>query len=281
MPHLLANTGSQGMNVCAHSCLCLQGPYDTVAMRNGCDALEGGTTILTLDIGVNCSSFATFSRQLSEPVKLSSYLGCAVSVQKPSGAILGCGRVERIFPVKAMYNKRITLSQYTPYFPTRFVDSLNLQLDILQYNVLEGIAGTFCNKSAIFDPWSPPPMQIGNKTTPDQFPVGDLHHHPKLFSRFVMLEVPLIGSATVLGHMVCINLSTSDAGNTVHAYNTTSYYLRHCNVHGCACCNGNHIAKGYTLTSNQKYSTLHPITMATDSISGGNKSHARRVVSAS
>ena len=257
------------MNVCAPSCSCLQGPYDTVAMRNGCDALEGGTTILTLDISVNCMSLATFSWQLAEPVKLSSYLGCAVSVQKPSGAILGCGRVERIFPVNAMYNNRITLSQRTPYLPTRFLDSLNLKLDILWYNVLEGVAGTFCNKSAIFDPWSPPPMPIGNKTTSDQFPVGDLsNHQPELFSRFVMFEVPLIGSATILGHMVCMNLSASDAGNTVHAYNTTSYYLRHCNVHGCTCCNGNHIAKGYTLTSNRKYSTLHPITMATDSISG-------------
>ena len=196
------------MNVCAPSCSCLQGPYDTVAMRNGCDALEGGTTILTLDIGVNCSSFATFSRHLSKPVKLSSCLGCAVSVQKPSGAILGCGRVERLFPVNAMYNKRITLSQHTPYLPTRLVDLLNLKLDILQYNVLEGVAGTVSNKSAIFDPWSPPPMQIVSRTTPDQFPVGDLsNRQPErlLFNQQVIFEVPLIGSATVLGHMVCLN----------------------------------------------------------------------------
>ena len=206
MQQHLANTGSQGMNVCVPSCSCLQGPYDTVAMRNGCDALKEGTAILTLDIGVNCSSFATFSRHLSEPVKLSSCLGCAVSVQKPSGAILGCGRVEGLFPVNAMYNKRITLSQHTPYLPTRLVNLLNLKLDILQYNVLEGIAGTFCNKSAIFDPWSPPPMQIGSTTTFDQFPVGDLPNRQQrlLFSQQVLLEVPLIGSATVLGHMVCL-----------------------------------------------------------------------------
>ena len=193
------------MNVCAPSCSCLQGPYDTVAMRNGCDALEGGTTILTLDIGVNCSSFATFPRQLSEPVKLSSCLGCAVSVQKSSGAILGCGRVEGLFPVNAMYNNRITLSQHTPYLPTRFVDSLNLNLDILQYNVLEGIA-TVSSRSAIFDPWSPPPMQIGSQITSDQFPVGDLSNRQpqRLFNQLVLLEVPLIGSATVLGHMVCL-----------------------------------------------------------------------------
>lgn len=180
---------------------CLQGPYDTAAMLHGCNSLEGGRTILTLDIGVNCSSFVAFSRQILSSLKLSSCPDCAVSVQKPSGTILGCGKVETFFPVKAGYRGKITFRHYSPYFPSELARAKS---GILKYNVLEGIAGTLCSTSAIFEPWSPSPKGRGWAYTSDQSPVGDLSMHQVvwLFGRRSVIEVPLIGSATILGHMV-------------------------------------------------------------------------------
>lgn len=199
------NIGSQGMNVCALSCLCLQGPYDTV---KGCERLKGVKTLLS--ISVYCSSCTTFSQKLPESQRLSSHIGYAVSIQNSSGKILGCGRIETLFPVNARdsTNEKIIFSQYGPYIPPTLVGDLNS--DIPQYNVLEGIAGTVCSESAVFDPWSPQSRQIGNRTTPDQFPVGELSYPldrravlPNLY-QYVVLEISLIGNATILGHVVCI-----------------------------------------------------------------------------
>lgn len=179
----------------------LQGPYDTAAMLHGCNSLEGGRTILTLDICVNCSSFVAFSRQILRSLNLSSCPDCAVSVQKPSGTILGCGRVETFYPVNAGYRGKIAFSHYAPYLPTEL---MRANYDIHQYNVLEGIAGSFCSESAIFDPWSLLTMQRGWADTSKQFPVGDLSNHRVvwLFGRRFVIAFPLIGSATILGHMV-------------------------------------------------------------------------------
>lgn len=209
---------------------CLQGPYDTSAMLHICDGMEGGATLL--DIGVTCQSNAyfsqeftlysllafypaTFSQQLSISPIWTFFLGYAVSVQNSSGAILGCGRIESQFSVAAIYRGEIALSQSNPYLPTNVVNLLNLE--VLRYNILEGITGTCSGKSAIFDPWSPPPMQIYRTTnstrlrvSSDQFPVGAVPSHGliELFSTIFVLEAPLIGSATILGHVVCSKLDS-------------------------------------------------------------------------
>ena len=177
---------------------CLQGPYDTIL--HGCGDLEGGKVLRTLVTGASYLPNATFSQQLSETLMLSSYIGHAVSVQNSSGAVLGCGRFETLFSVDASYRGKDTLSQFTRYLPAILSDVSNSI--IFQYNILEGIANTCSNKSAIFDPWSPPGPQLGTSKTPDQFPVGDLPNHTlEVFS--LLPEIPLIGSATILGHAVC------------------------------------------------------------------------------
>ena len=174
-------------------CLCLQGPYDTAPMLHGCDCLEGGKTLLTLDAGVIFS----FSRQFLLP-PISSHRDHAISVQTPSGEILGCGRVEKCFAVNAMYKGRFVLSQHSPYLPTIVVDFF-----LLSFNVLEGISGT-----SVFDPWNAQLNEICNETTFDQIPVGKLTCRQKkwFYGQHFLFEVPLIGSATILGHMVCIIL---------------------------------------------------------------------------
>ena len=177
----------------------LQGPYDI--MLHGCSSVKGGTTLRTLVTGINYLPSITFSQQLLDlpAATLTSYLGHAVSVQTSSGTILGCGRLETLFTIDASYRGKNTLSQLTPYVPATVSDVANIQF--LNHNILEGIAGTCSNESAIFDPWSPPGPQVGFHKTSDQFPVGDLPNHTlEVFS--LLPEVPLIGSATVLGHVV-------------------------------------------------------------------------------
>ena len=148
-----------------------------------------------MNISVNCQSNVTFSQLLSEPLLLSSYLGHALSVQNSSGAILGCGRLETLFPVYASYRGKIIFFQESQYF-------LVPVWGFAQFTVLEGIAGTCSSQAAIFDPWNPPPKQVGPEKTADQFKVGDLSNR-NVASYAYVLEVPLIGSATILGHAVC------------------------------------------------------------------------------
>ena len=153
----------------------------------------------TLVIGASYLPNTTFSFKLLDTNIVTSYIGYAVSVQTASGTILGCGRLENVFPVDASYQGKNTLSQANRYFPTTVVDASND--DILLYYILDGIAGTCSSKAAIFDPWSPPGPQVGSDKTSDQFPVGDLpNHNLEVFS--LLPEVPLIGSASILGHVV-------------------------------------------------------------------------------
>lgn len=120
-----------------------------------------------------------------------------MSVQNSSGTTLGCGRLETLFPVDASYKGEHIFSQFSQYLPARLPD-LSI-LDIPQIIILDGIANTCSSKGIIFDPWSPGP-QVGEAVTSDQFPVGDLPNHDADYS-FVM-EIPLIGNATILGHAV-------------------------------------------------------------------------------
>ena len=177
---------------------CMQGPYNV--MLQGCKGVEGGATTMAVINELQMSS--VFVRQ-APLLSLTSYVGHAVSVQTSSGTIIGCGRFETLFPVDASYRDKVSFSQFSPYFPATLVDGS--LLNILQYNILDGINGTCSNQSAIFDPWSPPGLQVKEgetlHETSDQFLVGDLPNHRLEFSS-LLPEVPLIGSATVLGHVV-------------------------------------------------------------------------------
>ncbi len=152
-----------------------------------------------MHITVICALNADFSKQISNAVKFSSYLGHAVSVQTLSGDILGCGKFESHFPVNAEYNGHIVLEQYSRYHLTMIMRTSS-NLDIFQSTVLEGIADTCSSEAAIFDPWMDSPMSVGRQQTPDQFPIGDLSNRQVVF---YYLQAPLIGSATILGHAVC------------------------------------------------------------------------------
>ena len=178
---------------------CMQGPYNV--MLQGCKGVEGGATTMAVINELQMPS--TFVRQ-APLLSLTSYVGHAVSVQTSSGTIIGCGRLETLFPVDASYRGKVTFSQFVPYFPAVLADVFNNI--ILSHNILEGIAGTCSSEAAIFDPWSPPGRQVGSVKTSDQFPVGNLPNHTLEMLFSLLLEVPLIGSATVIGHVVCYGL---------------------------------------------------------------------------
>ena len=164
-----------------------------MAMADKCSVLDEGTSIL--HINVDCPQLsARFSHQLSNPLMIPSYNGIAVSVQS-SGVIISCGRLETHFPVLAGYQKQIILQQNSPYHRTEQVSwRIFYSLKLYMYIVLDGINGTCSSNADIFDPWNPPPEKIANFNTTDQFPVGDLRNR-------LWYHVPLIGSATILGHV--------------------------------------------------------------------------------
>ena len=154
-----------------------------------------------MDIAVDCLiPNASFSQQLSKSLNFSSYLGYAVSIQTSCGTILGCGWFERHFPVYASYQKKILFRHYSRYHLTYLVGWTQKELQNFYYAVLESVGDSCPSTTAIFDPWKPPPEQVGTKKTVDQFPVGDLFNR-QLYNFY--LDTPLIGSATILGHAVC------------------------------------------------------------------------------
>lgn len=166
-------------------------------MMHDCASLEGGTSnrvvLMVLEKQL------AFSTRISEALQVSSYLRHAVSFQDSSGAILGCSRIVTLSAVDAAYRGKTTFSQFSRILPATFVDLSNL--DVLQYNILESVSGTCSSRAVIFDPWSPREEPVGIEETPDQFPVGDLPKHP--LDLFVLLfEISLIGSGTILGHVV-------------------------------------------------------------------------------
>lgn len=176
-------------------------------MLHGCDGVGTTLPIQALLIGANYQPNATLFQKLprSQTFVVTAYSGYAVSVQTPSGTILGCGRLENVYPVDASYRGKNTLSQSNRFFPATVVDASND--DILQYNILDGIAGTCSSQAAIFDPWNPPGPQLSEEDiSSDQFPIGDLpNHRLEVFS--LLPEVPLIGSASILGHVVSMHAS--------------------------------------------------------------------------
>ena len=171
----------------------MQGPYDT--MLHGCGRLLGEVSNQVQVAEVNNLTRVGIRLKLPETLTLSSYLRHAATVQNSSGAMLGCGRIETLSPVAASYQGRTTFTQFTQILPPLFLDTSNLE--VLSYNVLESV--TCSSRAAIFDPWIAPRMKVGS--TPDQFPVGDLSSHP-LALALLLFEVSLIGSGTIVGHVV-------------------------------------------------------------------------------
>ena len=169
-----------------------------MAVDGECSGLDEGTPILHLNVYCPQQS-ARFSHQLSTPQMISLYSGIAVSVQN-SSTIISCGRLERYFPVLASYRNQIILQQNSPYHQARLVSwRIWERFKIFyQYTILEGINGTCSSNADIFDPWNPPPEKFGKFNTTDQLPVGDLPNQ-----MYYSSDLPLIGSATILGHVVC------------------------------------------------------------------------------
>ena len=167
--------------------------------------MREGTTIL--DINVHClQSTIDVSQQLTKPLSVFFYIGHAVSVQNSSGAILGCGRFESHFPVYASYHGQIALQQITQYHLTSLAAVTVPLFKIFLNIVLESVGDSCPSKAAIFDPWKPPPEQVGHSRSPDRFPIGILSS--RLVGTNGYIDVPLIGSATILGHAVCIHHDT-------------------------------------------------------------------------
>ena len=167
-------------------------------LMHECASLEGGTSGRILIELENQTGIVPFSTHISDDLTLSSYLGHGISFQDSSGEILACSRIVTLSAVSAAHRGKTTFSQFSRFLPAAFVDASNL--DVLQYNILEGVTGT-CSRANIFDPWSPRAKQVGEVMTPDQFPVGDLSNHPLELFLF-LFEISLIGSGTPLGHVV-------------------------------------------------------------------------------
>ena len=130
----------------------LQGPYDTMLHR--CAGLEGGTTLITLVTGANYLPNSPFMQQLSiNTLTSSNIIGYAASIQTSTRVVIGCARFENLFPVDATFRGKHVFSQFIQYFPASLPDVSNL--NIRQYNILEGIAGKCTSRTKIFDPWYP------------------------------------------------------------------------------------------------------------------------------
>ena len=180
-------------------CSCSQNLQE-MAMVGACNSFKGGNTTI-LDIAVDClRPSARLSQQLLKPINVSSYIGHAVSVQDSSGAILGCGQLESHFPVYASYREEIVFQQYSQYHQTYSVSWASEDFEVFEYSILEGVGDTCPSKAAIFDPWKPPPEQVDSWNTTDLYPVGDLSNRQMYYRE---IDVPLIGNATILGHVVC------------------------------------------------------------------------------
>ena len=77
-------------------------------------------------------------------------------------------------------------------------------LDILQYNIVDVIQGTCSSDAKIFNPWMAPEIQPVEGRSLDSVPVGSLPLHGLEVFGYLLPEVPLIGSATIIGHTVSI-----------------------------------------------------------------------------
>lgn len=173
-----------------------------------------------LDIPITCPWFnASFTQHLLKTLNSSSYIGYAVSVRNSSGAILGCGQFEKHYPVYASYNGKIVFQQFSQYHSTAFVGWSWATYKITYYSLLESVGDTCPSSKAVFDPWKPPPEQVGDEETPDRSPVGELSKRRiRMYSLY--FDVPLIGSATILGHMVCAVYITITNSSKVAARKT-------------------------------------------------------------
>ena len=121
-----------------------------------------------------------------------------ISIQDSSGQVLTCGRLDTLIAVDVAYKGKGVLNQFMPFLHTGVSDPSDTEL--LQYNIVESIQGTCSSNDTIFNPWMAPEMQQEGVSL-DLIPVGNLPNHEIEFFT-VLLEVPLIGSASIIGHTV-------------------------------------------------------------------------------
>lgn len=184
---------------------CLQGPY--AASENACASLNNKAEILVNNITIATSldslSIASFNRLYpgTSNSLLPTFVLHGISLQDSSGRVLACGRLETLFAVDVAYKGKGVLNQFLQFLPSTITDPSDIEL--LQYNIVEGLQGFCSSNSTIFNPWMAPEIQQGDLEglSLDLFPVGDLpNHRVEFFS--ILPEVPLIGNATIIGHTV-------------------------------------------------------------------------------
>lgn len=195
------------------SLFCLQGPYATAenacASLNNINQKEVLVDNITIAISLDSLPNVSFSRLYTGPSSalLPTYVLRGVSVQDSSGNVLGCGRLETVFAVDVAYKGKGVLNQFLQFLQPGVTDPSRIEL--LQYNIVDNLPGFCSRNSTVFNPWMAPVMQDYDEVSIDQIPIGYLpNHRIEYFS--VLPEVPLIGSATIIGHTVslraCIGL---------------------------------------------------------------------------
>ena len=186
---------------------CLQGPYPTP--EKGCASLsysnQEETLVNNITVATSLDSLpnALFSRLYTGTSSslLPKYLLHGISVQDTFGKIFACGRLETLFAVDAAYKGKGVLNQFMQFLHPGITDPS--RIDLLQYNIVDDLPGYCSSSSTIFNPWMAAVMQDYAGLSLDLIPIGALPHHEiEYFS--ILPEVPLIGSATIIGHTVSL-----------------------------------------------------------------------------
>ena len=186
---------------------CLQGPYPTPG--KGCASLsysnQNETLVDNITVATSLDSLprALFSRLYTGKSSslLPRYLLRGISVQDTSGKVFACGRLETLFAVNAAYKGKGVLNQFTQFLHPGITDPS--RTDLLQYNIVDDLPGYCSSSSTIFNPWMAAVMQDYDGKSIDRIPIGALPYHEiEFFS--ILPEVPLIGSATIIGHTVSL-----------------------------------------------------------------------------
>ena len=189
------------------SLFCLQGPYPTPEKycASLSDSNQEETLVNNITVATSLDSLpkALFSRLYTGTSSslLPRHLLHGISVQDTSGRVLACGRLETLFAVDAAYNGKGVLNQFMQFLHPGITDPSGIGL--LQYNIVDNLPGHCSSSSTVFNPWMAPVMQDYAGLSLDLIPIGALPYHEiEFFS--VLPEVPLIGSATIIGHTVSL-----------------------------------------------------------------------------
>ena len=132
-----------------------------------------------------------------------SYFYKGVSLRNQARVVLACARLERVNSVTASYVSGITFTEILQFAPA-LVNGGNMAA--LAYPILNEIGtsdGTCIDENSIFNPWNGA-VPCSELTTPDQCPLGDLRGHALEVMGLTVLQVPLSGRASIIGHAVSL-----------------------------------------------------------------------------